>query len=270
MVSLRAWTPEVAISPPDPLPASEGRYRQRLAETRVTSAGARRLQQHLLSYHDFRQHRDSHPLKEGLIALADWQTERLKRTHADLYRNPDYHQGLVFLLTDLYAPAGMTRRDDNIDRIFPRMVRWLPEHLLQTFDHLVTLNLHTQRLDLTLLEELSRRNVEPAGMSETQYCDAFRACSGRAERLEQINRVSVAGHELDRYVRNRTLGWLLSMSRTPAEMADLEDLHDFLYRGYQAFQGMAQVQTLINRLVAREQQVLERIFAGHPDPFRPD
>jgi len=76
------------------------------------------------------------------------------------------------------------------------------------------------------------------------------------------------GLQLDRYVRNRTLGWLLSMSRGPAEMAGLSDLHGFLHRGYSAFRAMEDVDALIERLVTREHRVMANILANHPEPFR--
>jgi hypothetical protein len=101
-------------------------YRERLVATQTHSDSARRLRQLLLDYHDFRQYKATHSLLEHTFQIADWQAKRLKTTHADLYQHPGYHTGLEFLLTDLYAPAGMTRRDDNIDRVFPKMVKWLP------------------------------------------------------------------------------------------------------------------------------------------------
>ena len=108
-------------------------YRERLVATPTHSDSARRLQLLLLDYHDFRQYKATHSLLEHTFRIADWQAERLKATHADLYQHPGYHTGLEFLLTDLYAPAGMTQRDDNIDRVFPKMVKWLPDNLLDTF-----------------------------------------------------------------------------------------------------------------------------------------
>lgn len=246
-------------------------YRQRLAATPVQSASARRLQQQLLAYHDFRQHKQQHPLAGGLATLCDWQAERLRATHADLYHQSCYHQGLQFLLTDLYAPAGMTRRDDNLDRIFPKIVKWLPDHLQDTLAGLVELNHVTQRLDLTLLESLARLGV-PAGsmgpgeLASNDYCAAFRA-GDPAERELQIALVARVGQQLDRYVRNRSLGWLLTMSRGPAEMAELSDLHSFLNRGYRAFQAMDRVDELIDEVVRREREVMARILAGDPAPF---
>lgn len=242
-------------------------YRERLVATEVHSESARRLQHLLINYHDFRQRKQSHPLLEDTFRIADWQAERLKRTHQDLYQHPGYHTGLEFLLTDLYAPATMTRRDDNIDRVFPKMVKWLPDNLLDTFAGLVELNLITQRLDLDLTETLQRQGVSSHDITNDQYCAAFLASPGLEQRQRQIALVAEVGQQLDHYVRNRTLGWLLSMTRGPAEMADLSDLHSFLHRGYAAFRKMEDVDDLIERLVIREQRVLDNILKGAPEPF---
>lgn len=242
-------------------------YRERLVTTDVNSENAHRLKRLLLEYHDFRQLKSAHPLLEDTRRIADWQAERLKATHQDLYQNPGYHTGLEFLLTDLYAPAGMTQRDDNIDRIFPKMVKWLPDHLLGTFAGLVELNLVTQSLDLELAQWFDQRNLSTTAITTSHYCDAYRASGQLTIRQRQLDLVADTGQQLDRYVRNRTLGWLLSMSRGPAEMAELGDLHSFLHRGYSAFRKMDDVDVLIERLIGREKRVMENILAGHPEPF---
>ncbi len=242
-------------------------YRERLVCTDVRSESARRLQQLLLDYHDFRQFKAGHRLLDSTLTIADWQAGRLKLTHQDLYQHPDYQAGLGFLLSDLYAPASMTRRDDNIDRVFPKMVKWLPDHLLETLAGLVELNLITQQLDLELAELLDERGIQARSVTAEHYCEVYRASQKLEQRRKQVMLVADVGQQLDRYVRNRTLGWLLSMSRAPAEMADLSDLHDFLHRGYSAFRKMDKVDLLIDRLVAREHRVMNNIINGHPEPF---
>ncbi|SFM63880.1 FFLEELY motif protein [Marinobacter zhejiangensis] len=242
-------------------------YRDRLIQTPVHSENARRLQQQLLAYHDFRQGMAQHPQNPALAVLGDWQAERLKSTHQDLYQQPDYHQGLHFLLTDLYAPASLNQRDDSIDRVFPKMVKWLPDHLLATLAGLVELNLVTQTLDLGLVETLARLSYPVDDLQAWQYCEAYRLADQHQQRRRQIELIAEVGGQLDRYVRNRTLGWLLSMSRSAADMAGLGDLHDFLHRGYSAFHAMENVEQLITQLVTRENQVLEQILAAAPAPF---
>ncbi|MFO8141211.1 MAG: hypothetical protein R6T87_04845 [Marinobacter sp.] len=242
-------------------------YRERLIATEVHSENAHRLKRLLLEYHDFRQLKSAHPLLQDTSRLADWQAERLKRTHQDLYRHPGYHTGLEFLLSDLYAPAGMTHRDDNIDRVFPKMVKWLPDHLLGTFAGLVELNLITQSLDLELAEWFDQQGLSTQQIKPEAWCEGYRTSGQLAIRKRQLDLVSDTGQQLDRYVRNRSLGWLLAMARGPADMAELGDLHSFLHRGYSAFRKMDKVDLLISRLISREQRVMENILASHPEPF---
>lgn len=242
-------------------------HRERLVATTAVSDSARALQRRLIDFHDFRQHRARHPLAGSLPVLERWQARRLKLTHQDLYQHPDYHSGLEFLLTDLYSPAGMTRRDDNIDRIFPRLIQWLPDHLLDTLAGLIDLNHQTQRLDLSLLQAMASLHIEPQHLSTADYCRAYRKQGEQANRQRQIALVGEVGQSLDRYVRSRSLGWLLSISRGPAELAGLTDLHGFLHRGYRSFQSMAGVDTLIQCVTRREQVISDRIMAGHPNPF---
>ncbi|MEX0604773.1 MAG: hypothetical protein WD623_05850 [Marinobacter sp.] len=242
-------------------------FRKRLVATPVNSESARELQSRLLAYHDFRYWKATQPLAEYQPALALWQSERLKTTHADLYRHPSYHHGLAFLLSDLYTPVADNRRDDDIDRVFPKMVKWLPDSLLDTFAGMVELNHLTQQLDLSLLEQLIENRADLDNLQPESYCAAFRAVGNVDSRERQISLIAQVGSQLNRYVKSRSVGWLLGMSRGPADMAGLEDLHAFLHRGYSAFQAMDRVDVLINEVVARERQVVAQILAGDQEPF---
>lgn len=242
-------------------------FRKRLVATPIHSESAHKLQSRLLAYHDFRYWKASLPLAEYQPALARWQSERLKETHADLYRHPSYHKGLAFLLSDLYTPVADNRRDDDIDRVFPKMVKWLPGSLLDTFASMVELNHITQQLDISLLEQLIENGAVLNNLRQETYCAAFRATGKIGSRERQIDLIAKVGSQLNRYVKSRSVGWLLGMSRGPADMAGLEDLHGFLHRGFNAFQSMERVDVLIEEVVARERQVLEQIMAGADDPF---
>ena len=79
-------------------------YRDRLITTEVQTENAHRLKRLLLEYHDFRQLKANHPQQEDTRKLADWQAERLKTTHQDLYQHPGYHTGLEFLLSAQLPP----------------------------------------------------------------------------------------------------------------------------------------------------------------------
>ncbi|MCH8499144.1 MAG: hypothetical protein LAT63_11750 [Marinobacter sp.] len=239
-------------------------YRERLLTTEVASAPAQRLQAALLDYHDFRYQPVPSALDYSLTQLSQWQTERLKRTHADLYQHPHYASGLTFLLSDLYQPTRLTRRDDDIDRVFPKLVKWVPDDLLNTLAGLVELNLVTRQLDLAMAARLSTHRQ----LDEHHWCAAYRDCQQISAREQQLLLVSEVGLQLDRYVSKRSIGWLLAMTEGAADLAGLQDLHDFLHRGYRAFRGMDNVPALINLLVVRERRIMQQVLAGHLQPLQ--
>ncbi|TVP54897.1 MAG: hypothetical protein EA349_10260 [Halomonadaceae bacterium] len=247
-------------------------YRYKLTQTRPRSATARNLQHQLLTYHDFRQARQDHPLSGLIEALGQWQAARLRATHRDLYSMPRYQEGLDFLLDDLYAPRNFTRRDDDFDRIFPTLVRLLPEKPLATLAQLVELNLISQQLDMNLATALHRHlGVTQGDMAQLSYDDyarGYRFCGDHEKRLRQIALVAGIGQELERYVANRALRMALRACERPATMAGLEELHRFIREGCRVFRDMDGVHELLARVVSRENWLLEQMLAGKQLPER--
>lgn len=240
-------------------------YRHKLQHSRVRTDNAKRLQRLLLDYYDFRNEQVGPPSIKAIEELRTWQSERLKTTHQDLYGDPRYRDGLNFLLADLYTPTQFTRRDDDVDRVFPVMVKLLPDSVLYTVAELVELNLLSQRLDRQLTEAWTALGRP---LDEASYCEAFCACGHRDDRLRQIQLVANIGNDLDRYVHSRTISFALSLTEGAAEMAGLGELHGFLRRGFAAFRAMESVDSLLDRIVERETEILEAIFQGRPSPFR--
>lgn len=240
--------------------------KEKLINTTVRGDSAKRLQQLLLDYHYHRLAVATHPLRDELDYLGDWQMTRLKRTHHDLYHDPRYHEALDFLLRDLYAPKEFGQRDDDVERIFPVVVKLLPDHALYTVASLVELNLLSQQLDLFLTEVLFNQ-LQIHEITEQAYIEAYRRCNNLNLRLHQIQLIANIGNDLEKYVHSRLLLTTLKMTRKPAEMAGLGQLHSFLQRGFNAFRQIGDVNLLLDCVIQRETGILERIFADHPLPF---
>lgn len=239
--------------------------REKLIKTKVKSVNAERLQHLLLDYHHFRYRTDK-SLEAAMVALSNWQAARLKKTHHDLYTTQRYNQGLEFLLKDLYAPKEFTRRDDDLERVFPTMVKLLPDNLLYTVGLLVELNLLTQQLDEQLAHTLFiELNVDE--ISEHSYCEAYRLCNNKAQRAHQTQLIANIGNDLDVYVRSRLVRFTLKVTRSPAEMAGLGNLHSFLRRGFEAFHEMKGVDELLEIIVDRETNILNAIFNNNETPL---
>ncbi|RMF19749.1 MAG: hypothetical protein D6758_01215, partial [Gammaproteobacteria bacterium] len=190
---------------------------------------AHRLQQVLVAYRHFREDKPSHPQAEHLPMLCQWQVDRLKTTHADLYQDPAYHTALDFLVNELYAPKDFTQRDNDLDRLFPKMVKLLPDNVLELVADLVELNHLTQKLDLDLLESWSGLGADT--LDSQSYAAAYAACNNRPLREQQLRLIALAGEALERYVHSHLLRWTLKATHNAAERAGLGELHHFLERG---------------------------------------
>lgn len=240
--------------------------KEKLLSVSPKSTNAKRLQQLLLEYHQYRNARDQNPLREYIDYLGDWQVTRLKRTHHDLYSNDRYHEALEFLLKDLYAPKDFTRRDADLERIFPVMIKLVPDSALKTVANLVELNLLTQKLDEHMAQILSNE-LSVDEITEASYLEAFHRTDSLQARKHQIRLIHKSGHDLEKYVKNRFLGFSLGITEGPAEMAGLGQLHNFISRGFKAFKEMGDVSLLLEIIVDRENYILEQIERKAEQPF---
>ena len=239
--------------------------RHKLIAIRPRGPQAQRLQRKLLDYNDFRSIRNADPLRQYIDELGQWQAQRLKQTHDDLYYSPSYREGLNFLLEDLYTPRAFTQRDEDFERVFPTMVRLLPESALAIVADLVELNLLTQNLDRQLVHVLHYEMGGPE-LENSAYAEAFRRCDNADSRYRQVRLVAQIGQDLQRYVDSRSLRVALKMTEGAAQMAGVGELHQFLRRGFRIFREMKGVDRLLDKIVRRETWILEQILAGQTLP----
>src|SRR5437899_1322635 len=120
-------------------------------------------------------------LAAALDRLALWQSRRLNATYADLAREPRYAGAIEFFQTDLYGPGDFSRRDADLMRVVPLMVRILPEGVIATISDAMELSALSRELDRALLEKL-----KSAPLSVATYCAAYRALANRGARERQI------------------------------------------------------------------------------------
>ncbi len=239
-------------------------YKGKLLNAQPQTVAAQRLRNELLAYHEFRYENRQSTRQPQVKRIAQWQSERLRKTHQDLYDQPRYQKGLAFLLQDLYSPQDFYQRDDDIDRIFPKLIKLLPDAILDIVASLVELNHLTQKMDLHLAECLFD-HADDGDIDEKNYVSAYPGSADKQTRLHQIQLIANIGDDLEKYTRSRFLLFSLKMARKPAEMAGLGALHDFLVRGFEAFNAMSGVGELLDLIVQRETRILDQIFSGNPD-----
>lgn len=209
--------------------------------------------------------RRGNPILAGALErLADWQARRLRMTYADLAVDPRYAAAIQFFQNDLYGSADYSRRDADLARVVPMMVKMLPDSVIATAAAAVELNALSQELDRVLLARLPRAD---ASFTVPEYCKAYRRASNFPLRKRQIRLISEIGTSLDQAVRKPLVGTALTMMRQPARLAGLGALQDFLERGFGSFRGMRGAREFLAIVDERESQICDAIIGGSSDPF---
>ena len=199
--------------------------------------------------------------------LRKWQARRLAHTHRDLLHDPSYRPAAEFFLSDIYGPQDTSARDMAVERIYPVMVRMLPERALRTIGLALELNALTEQLDDELLDMLLQQTNGLAEITPAAYAEAYRHCDNHALRKHQIDLITQVGLHLADVVRKPLVYKVLHAMRTPARLAGFAELQSFLERGFDAFRRVPAPEKFVDLIERRETQILDRIYAGRPQPF---
>jgi hypothetical protein len=203
-------------------------------------------------------------LAKALQRLGEWQSRRLRDTYADLAVDPRYTAAIAFFQNDLYGGADFSRRDADLARVVPKMLRLVPAKVISTVAHAIELSALSHELDRSLLTHLPRGD---AVFSVAEYCRAYREANEYPLRQHQRALIREVGAALDRYVRTPMIGAALTMMRQPARLAGFSALQDFLERGFTAFHRMNGAAQFLDIIETRETVLHDAIAVGADDPF---
>lgn len=208
------------------------------------------------------------PLADPVLAarleeVKRWQHDRLARTYADLVAHSRYAKAATFFLEDLYGAKDFSRRDEEMARIYPTLVRLLPASTVETVDLALELDALAEAFDQDMARALPPRGA----IDESTYAAAFRQVGREPQRYRQVELVGEVGRRLDHVVKKPLIATTLRMLRKPAHMAGLGDLQAFLEHGFDAFRAMGGAEEFLGIITRRETAIMQRVFAGHPQPF---
>ncbi|HJV72992.1 MAG TPA: hypothetical protein VJ654_02115 [Noviherbaspirillum sp.] len=195
------------------------------------------------------------------VALRCFQAQRMAQTHADLLAASQSNAAAKFFLNDLYGPDDVTQRDANLERVIPTMERLLPVSALKTIVDAVALDALSEKLDAAMARKLGEN------FTEQDYIAAYTGCTSRADRERQLAYVEAVGNALCELVRIPLVGSTLAVMRGPAKLANLEELQNFLERGFKAFKKMKRPQDFVATIIHREREIMDRLYSGKDKPF---
>jgi hypothetical protein len=200
--------------------------------------------------------------------LRAWQSARFARTYPELLASERYRMAAEFFLSDLYGPKDFSHRDEELERILPMLGKLLPTAGVHTLALGMELDIISETFDIAMARALLGQGQSlKSDISEAAYAKAYRACDDRPGREAQINLLIGIGTTLDRVTRRPLLKAAISLMKGPAHAAGLGALHDFLDRGFRAFERMKGATEFLDIIRTREMLILQRLFAGNRAPF---
>jgi hypothetical protein len=236
-----------------------------MAETDSAAAASAALVREMSRVQRLNAERAGNPILSGsLQRVAHWQARRLRMTYVDLAADPRYAAAVTFFQNDLYGPSDFSRRDADLARVVPMMVKVLPERVIATAANTMELNALSQELDRALLARLSRADGH---FSVRDYCKAYRRAGNFPLRRRQIRLIVDIGSALEAHTGKPLVRTALAMMRQPARLAGLSGLQEFLERGFSAFRAMHGADEFLRTIEMRETEIMEAIVGGAIDPF---
>jgi hypothetical protein len=197
--------------------------------------------------------------------LQHWQRARLSRSYSDLEPLQGYRPAIHFFLTELYGGLDFRDRDQDLGRVMPVMIRFLPDATLATMSEAFELQAISLEFDMRMADWMARHDLPRLDMDG--YCRTYRACDDRAGRERQIGLIRKLGYDLDTLVRKPLVNYLVRLLRGPAHAAGFGRLQEFLEAGLGAFRALPDATFFIETIHEREWTAMQRMFDGADKPF---
>lgn len=201
-------------------------------------------------------------------SIKIFQNNRLENTYQDLLKDKGMRPACRFFLDQLYCTHDVSMRDHQVERVLPKLEKLLPGGAVDTVRKVIYMDYLAELLDdeLTLFingEEFLSDNLH----QDMSYIKAFKKQGQFELREQQIRLVREVGESLRKLMRLPFLRPLLRMTRGAAQKANLEDFHDFLSQGLDAFSLLERPTLFFQLIQEREMSILEGIRQGTLSKF---
>jgi len=204
------------------------------------------------------------PLKP-FQTLQRWQRKRLAKSYSDLSSQESYRPACEFFLDDLYGGLDFLKRDQDVAKVMPLMVKFLPGRFLIAMADAFELQAISLEFDMSMVAHMDSANSTK--LSTATYAQIYRSCGDRPLRESQIQLMRDLGRELAILAHKPFVTQLIRLMRGPANAAGFNALQSFLEAGVVSFRTLDDPAYFINTIYEREWLSMQKLFAGEADPF---
>lgn len=191
-------------------------------------------------------------------ALQLFQSKRLRRDHADLASERQYHDIGEFFFEEMYGPRDFSARDEQARRL-QQFVHLAPGLNIGDVQNVLELLDLTNKLDDEVVAWMLKLE-SPLEIDEALYERAYRLADNYADRVRQLELVRHSLYNVYRMARRPLLGTVLKRTQGLAQTVGMADIHRFLRTGYESIQTVRDIHRFVETVCVREQDRLDRIY----------
>lgn len=197
-------------------------------------------------------------LQDYKVVLQAFQSKRLRRDHADLAAERQYHEIGEFFFEEMYGPRDFSARDEQARRL-QQFVHLAPGLAVGDVQKVLELLELTNRLDEAVAHVMLDLGA-PMDFDEPDYERAYRLADNYDERVRQLDLIRDSLYNVYRMARKPLLGAVLNRTQSLAQSVGMADIHRFLRTGYNAIQPVRDIHRFIETICLRERDRLDRIY----------
>ncbi len=194
------------------------------------------------------------------LTLQTFQSDRLRRDHADLAAEPQFRDIAEFFFAEIYGPRDFTNRDAQARRLHA-IVGYLPGVALKDVESVLQLLELTQRLDDTLLAALRQLGHDGDALDAATYDCAYRLADNYDRRVEQLELIRASMYRVHDLTMRPLFGAALARVQPIAQLAGLGEIVHFLALGYRAVKPVREIHRFVETIIMREHDLLDRVYA---------
>lgn len=224
----------------------------------------------LLQYQSLNYHQNP-AIAQRLHEVQAWMKERIAQTHEEFFARPENQLMAQYFLNRLYGGPDFDAMAQQIERLLKyahKAESLLPENAIKTGTKSVSLAVLATQLDeqvaMQLLEDYP---LETALTDDIMRQTLVKLDQGEA-RYEQLHLLDELGQTLDKYMRSTMMFAAFKMCKGIAHKYQFDQMYEFIQEGFAAMKPMKSAAVFINTFTEKEREIIDRVHAGHPDPFR--
>jgi hypothetical protein len=202
---------------------------------------------------------------DAFHSLQEWQQLRLSESFSDLMNQESCRPACDFFLCELYGGLDFLERDQDLEKVMPVMVRFLPARVLKSLAAAFELQAISLEFDMEMAQVLKGRGQVKLDLSS--YASIYRVCGQRPQREKQILLIRDLGFDLLRLVDRPWVSRLVRLLRGPAHAAGFGKLQHFLESGLASFRQLEEPSCFIETIYQREWRAMQNLFDGKENPF---